>query len=130
MAIFSKKIWRFLIVLVLVFGFLILLSRALRSLSEQQLEHREHGFDALIASAAAKHDVPKELIKAVIWKESRFNPKEIGSKGEVGLMQITPIAAEEWRRENKQKTFDLAKLKDPKFNIEVGTWYLAWTGRH
>ena len=45
-------------------------------------------------------------------------------------MQITPIAAEEWRRGNKQQEFDLKRLKDPKFNIEVGTWYLAWTGRH
>jgi len=41
------------------------------------------------------------LVKAVVWRESRFDPKKQGSHGERGLMQVTERAANEWVRENK-----------------------------
>ena len=45
------------------------------------------------------------LVKAVVWRESRFDPKKRGSHGERGLMQVTERAANEWARENKVAGF-------------------------
>lgn len=82
-------------------------------------------FDELIAAAGKKHDVDPTLIKAVIWKESRFRPETEGKAGERGLMQVTEIAAKDWVQAFKVETFVPTDLFDPKTNIDVGTWYLA-----
>jgi soluble lytic murein transglycosylase len=64
------------------------------------------------------------LVKAVVWRESRFDPRKYGSAGERGLMQVSEKAADEWARENKIDTFRAEQLFDPKTNLEAGTWYL------
>ena len=81
-------------------------------------------YDDLINQASSRYGVPPELIKAVIWKESRFQPAKVGSQGERGLMQITERAAQDWARAQKIETFVPTDLFDPKVNIEAGTWYL------
>jgi soluble lytic murein transglycosylase len=65
------------------------------------------------------------LVKAVVWRESRFDPRKCGSAGERGLMQVSEKAADEWARENKIDTFRAEQLFDPKTNLEAGTWYLC-----
>ncbi|MDD4097630.1 MAG: lytic transglycosylase domain-containing protein [Lentisphaeria bacterium] len=125
-----RKIWLALATMAVVLAFTIGILRTLSSLGENQSSAREKNLDPIIAQASARHGVPAALIKAVIWKESRFNAREIGSKGEIGLMQLTPGAVEEWRRANRQPPLDPRRLADPAVNIEIGTWYLAWTGRH
>ena len=130
MATSSKKIWHALAALAVVIAFTIGIVRTLFSLGEAQSKVREHNLDPIIARASARHGVPVALIKAVIWKESRFDAHEVGGKGEIGLMQLTPGAVEEWRRANRQPPLDPRRLADPAVNIEIGTWYLAWTGRH
>ncbi|HQL87736.1 MAG: lytic transglycosylase domain-containing protein [Lentisphaerae bacterium] len=130
MATSSKKIWHALATLAVVIAFTIGIVRTLFSLGEAQSKVREHNLDPIIARASARHGVPVALIKAVIWKESRFNAHEVGGKGEIGLMQITPGAVEEWRRANRQPPVDPRRLTNPEVNIEIGVWYLAWTGRH
>lgn len=84
----------------------------------------------LIRAAAARHDVPEELVRAVIWKESRFNSAAVGSKGEIGLMQITDGAVQDWARRRRQKKPVRRELFKPEVNLEIGTWYLAQCGRH
>jgi soluble lytic murein transglycosylase len=81
-------------------------------------------YDALIKSVAQAHDLDPMLVKAVVWRESRFDPKKQGSHGERGLMQVTERAANEWARENKIAGFDPDQLFEPKTNLEAGTWYL------
>lgn len=81
-------------------------------------------YDGLIRQAAARHGVPPELIKAVIWRESRFQPGKVGLQGERGLMQIMEPAAADWAKNEKIEAFAPADLFDPKVNIEAGTWYL------
>lgn len=85
---------------------------------------RYHKYDPLVRQAAERHGVPPELIKAVIWRESRFHPDKVGTHGERGLMQITENAAADWARAEKIETFLPTDLFDPKVNIEVGSWYL------
>jgi soluble lytic murein transglycosylase len=84
---------------------------------------RQH--DALIREVAAAQSVDPMLVKAIVWRESRFDPHKFGSAGERGLMQVTERAAREWVRENRVENFRVEELFDPKVNVQAGTWYLA-----
>ncbi len=94
--------------------------------------YQEH--DALITEIATKHQVDPFLIKAMVWRESRFHPDKTGAAGERGLMQIGEAAAQEWALAHKIETFVFTDLFDPRTNLDVGTWYLKraldkWKGR-
>ncbi len=92
------------------------------------LEHyrarRESSQDALILAAAGKYHVDPALIKAVVWRESWFNPRATGRKGEIGLMQIREEAAGEWAKAEHVRLFHHNQLFDPVKNTLAGTWYL------
>ena len=87
-------------------------------------------YDRLIRSVATEHHLDPMLVKAVVWRESRFDPKKYGGAGERGLMQVSEKAANEWARENKVDNFRVEKLFDPKTNLEAGTWYLHRAFEH
>jgi len=85
---------------------------------------RFHQYDRLIRTVAAEHHLDPMLVKAVVWRESRFDPRKHGSRGERGLMQVSEKAANEWAHANKTDNFKVEQLFDPKTNLEAGTWYL------
>ena len=87
--------------------------------------HREQRFDSLIVVAASRYRIDPALVKAVIWRESRFKPNVQGRVGEIGLMQIRDAAAQEWAAAEKKHGFSTRHLFDPDTNIYAGTWYLA-----
>lgn len=89
-----------------------------------------HRYDEDIVAASRSYGVPPELIKAVVWRESRFDPDKAGAHGERGLMQVTEIAARDWAKAERVTTFAPQDLFDPKTNIEVGTWYLSQALMH
>lgn len=94
---------------------------------------RSHGYDALIGEAARRHHVSPALVKGVIRQESRFQPHATGRAGEMGLMQITDGAVQDWQRVTGQRAPVRGMLFNPRLNIEIGTWYLAaalqrWAG--
>jgi soluble lytic murein transglycosylase len=91
---------------------------------------RFHQYDRLISSVALEHHLDPMLVKAVVWRESRFDPKKRGAHGERGLMQVSEVAANEWARENKIAGFTPDRLFDPKTNLEAGTWYLHRAMQH
>ena len=80
--------------------------------------------------AAACHGLDPELVRAVVWKESRFNPQSIGTKGEIGLMQITEGAVHDWARLNHQPIPNQNELFAPERNLMIGCWYLAHCRKH
>jgi soluble lytic murein transglycosylase len=86
--------------------------------------------DELIRTVAAQHGVDPMLVKAVVWRESRFDPQKYGSAGERGLMQVTERAASEWVKETRVENFRVEELFDPKVNLQAGTWYLARALQH
>lgn len=86
--------------------------------------------DALIRAVAAEHHLDPMLVKAVVWRESRFDAQKYGSAGERGLMQVSGRAAQEWARENRIENFQIEELFDPKVNLEAGTWYLRRAVQH
>ncbi|MFO7963377.1 MAG: lytic transglycosylase domain-containing protein [Desulfobacterales bacterium] len=67
-----------------------------------------------IEEAAQQYNVEPELIKAIIWAESSFNPNAVSEKGAVGLMQLMPSTARGMGIEN---------FSDPEANIEAGVRY-------
>lgn len=91
---------------------------------------RFHQYDRVIRSVALEHHLDPMLVKAVVWRESRFDPKKRGSHGERGLMQVSEVAANEWARENKIVGFNPDQLFEPKTNLEAGTWYLHRATEH
>lgn len=82
-------------------------------------------YDDEIREVAARYGVDPLLVKAVIWRESRFHPEKVGGAGERGLMQVTEGAAQDWVRAEKIETFAPTDLFDSRTNITVGTWYLS-----
>jgi soluble lytic murein transglycosylase len=86
--------------------------------------------DALIRAVAAEHQLDPMLVKALVWRESRFDAQKIGTAGERGLMQVSEKAAGEWAHETKVENFRAEELFDPKTNLEAGTWYLRRAIEH
>lgn len=71
--------------------------------------------DALIARAAAEHDVDANLVRAVIKVESAYKPRARSHKGAMGLMQLMPATAREYGVRNAY---------DPAENINAGVRHL------
>jgi soluble lytic murein transglycosylase len=85
---------------------------------------RDHSQDLPILAAARRYGVEPALVKAVVWRESRFSPHERGGAGEYGLMQIRPAAAGEWSRAERVPDFTPETLLNPATNTVAGAWYL------
>jgi len=85
---------------------------------------REHRFDLLIAAAAKRYQLDPALIKAVIWRETKFDPDARGRAGEIGLMQIRKTAAGEWAKAEHVPNFAHENCFDPAINTMAGSWYL------
>lgn len=80
-------------------------------------------YDYLIAQGAAKYHLDLHLVKSLIYEESWFDPAARGKAGEMGLMQITPVAADDYMKAAKVE-IRTGDLYDPELNIDVGCWYL------
>jgi len=120
-----KLILCLLVALAAGFGYLALRSGdALYSFYEWVSPARFQQYDKLILSVAAEHQLDPMLVKAVVWRESRFDRQKYGTAGERGLMQVSEKAANEWARERKIDNFQVDQLFDPKTNLEAGSWYL------
>ena len=92
--------------------------------------HREDSQDQVILAAAERYDMDAALIKAVVWRESWFNPRARGRAGEIGLMQVGELAAREWADAEQISFFAHSQLFDPAKNALAGTWYLRKALRH
>ena len=75
---------------------------------------------AIVDREATAHGVPVALARAVVRVESRWNPRETGGVGEVGLMQIKHSTAQLLGFAGSR-----AELYDPKTNVRWGMKYLA-----
>jgi len=71
-----------------------------------------HNIDEQIALAATQHGVNRELIRAVIEIESRFDPFAISARGACGLMQLMPATS---------RRFGVVDCHDVRQNIHAGT---------
>jgi soluble lytic murein transglycosylase len=84
----------------------------------------ERSQDGPIRAAAVRYGVEPALVKAVVWRESRFNPRVRGRAQEIGLMQLMEEAAQEWADTEGIPGFAHEHCFDPRTNTLAGTWYL------
>jgi soluble lytic murein transglycosylase len=97
----------------------------------QRNQPQESIYDPLIAGIARNEGVDPFLVRALIWRESRFNPNTHGAAAdEHGLMQVTPEVGQMWAKANKVEDFTDDDLYDPETNIRAGTWYLNRAIKH
>ena len=82
-------------------------------------------YDPAIVSISRESGVDPFLVRALIWRESRFNPMTLGTAQEHGLMQVTPMVGQEWAKAHKIANYKDDDLYDPDTNIRAGTWYLS-----
>ena len=91
----------------------------------QDRQPKESVYDPLIVNIARSDEVDPFLIRALIWRESRFDPLTHGAADEHGLMQVRPDVGQMWAKANKIEDYKDDDLYDPETNIRVGTWYLS-----
>src|SRR5271169_1996388 len=84
-------------------------------------EYRERRFDKLIVEVSGMYGVDPCLVKAVMRRESRFDPWVYGRHGEIGLMQVTEGAGWAWARAVGRREFGRSLLWDERVNVEAGT---------
>ena len=67
-----------------------------------------------VRASAARHGLSAKVVEAVAWRESRFNPEAVSSKGAMGVMQLMPSTARAMG----------VDPRDAAANIEGGAAYL------
>lgn len=72
--------------------------------------------DALIVQVAAEYGLPWELVRAVCYVESTFNPNAVSPTGDYGLMQVYYGVWNELGVDPKNDTIQY----DPEYNLRVG----------
>ncbi|MFH0953081.1 MAG: lytic transglycosylase domain-containing protein [Verrucomicrobiota bacterium] len=86
---------------------------------------RIHRYDDLIVRISRERGLDPRLVSSLIWRESRFEADRVGTHKEVGLMQVTETAGQEWAKASGVIGFSRDTLFNPATNIQAGTWYLA-----
>jgi len=85
------------------------------------IEYRE-----TIREASERHGVDPYLVAAVVKAESGYDPEAVSAAGAVGLMQLMPSTAEWIEGRDDWAAGAVGTLTDPEWNIELGTYYLAF----
>ena len=93
-------------------------------------QRQQSEINAIADAAAVRNGVDPVLVKAIIWKESRYRVNAVGKAGEIGLMQLYGTAVSEWSRRTGKAVPSRTELFRPETNIDIGVWYLSWTGKH
>lgn len=101
-----------------------------------------HRFDSLIATSAQQHNLDPALVKAIIYEESYFSPAAHSPQNAIGLMQVTPVVAQQWVEATRSRSLSDAvatipskaprqqelsfeeMFSDPAVSLHVGCWYL------
>ena len=81
-------------------------------------------YEAIVRAHAKNYDIDPALLAAVIYRESKFNPKAVSSSGAIGLMQLLPETAKGIAQYTGGAKFQVEDLYDPEINVRYGAFYL------
>lgn len=78
----------------------------------------------IVRGHAENYRLEPELLAAVIYTESKFDPDAESPSGAIGLMQLLPETAAGIAERTGGSRFETADLYDPELNVRYGSWYL------
>ncbi len=84
---------------------------------------------AIIRQQAAQKHLDPALIAAVIYAETKFDPRP-SSAGAEGLMQLMPQTAKFLAHRSGGVNFHVSDLATPRVNIAYGSYYLRYLLNH
>jgi len=76
-------------------------------------------YGELIYETARRYDINPELVAAIVWAESAFDPDAVSRKGASGLLQLMPATASRFG-------LDPSQIFEPSRNLAAGVRYLSW----
>ncbi len=82
-------------------------------------------YRAIINAHSDNYGLEPALLAAVIYTESKFDPRAQSAAGAIGLMQLLPDTAQGIADHTGGGNYTTADLYDPELNIRYGAWYLA-----
>ena len=84
------------------------------------------GYWPALESAARTNGLDPLFFAALVKQESYFDPRSRSWVGAMGLAQLMPFTAD-WV--SRQIPGPRRPLTDPAYNMQLGSWYLAYAGR-
>lgn len=81
-------------------------------------------FEHVLRDHASNYGLDPALLAAVVYVESRFDPRAESAAGAVGLMQLLPHTARGIALRTGGDRFVVSDLRDPEINVRYGSWYL------
>lgn len=81
-------------------------------------------YRARVEQLCRQHGLDPFLVASLIRQESEFDPQAVSYAGAVGLMQVMPSTGREVARRLRLGRSSVARLKNPDFNLRLGTDYL------
>ena len=81
-------------------------------------------YRSIVVGHARNYDLDAALLAAVIYRESKFDPRAVSDSGAIGLMQLLPDTAEGIALHTGGSRFVVSDLYDPEINVRYGAFYL------
>jgi len=81
-------------------------------------------YEEYITGHAANYELEPQLLAAVVYQESKFDPDARSSSGAVGLMQLLPETGQGIADRTGGDDWTPEDLLNPELNIRYGAWYL------
>jgi len=90
-------------------------------INPKEIKRSLNPWEPYIKRYSKEFGVDPDLVKAIIYAESKGDPYRISKDGAVGLMQIMPSTAD---------FVGISNVLEPEENIKAGVMYIAWLVKH
>lgn len=100
--------------------------QAERDAYQTQINRHTPRYTSSIQHWSDEYGIDPALIKAVIYRESHYDPSAISSAGARGLMQLMPDTGTWMAQKAGISNYTEDSLFDPDLNIRLGTRYLHY----
>jgi soluble lytic murein transglycosylase len=81
-------------------------------------------YESILRGHSENYRLEPELLAAVVYQESKFDPEARSDAGAVGLMQLQPETARGIAIRTGGSRFRVDDLTNPEINVRYGSWYL------
>lgn len=111
--------------LIFILFIIVFILAVLFGVTYQTIDNNHEPYMDYISQYSQENQLDEALVYAIIDVESKFDPEAKSRAGAIGLMQLLPDTAE-WVANRIEIEYDLNKLTEPEYNIQLGTYYLNY----